>query len=250
MRVHFLTDDVPLRDREQFWYDVVANQVVKLSFNDRPDPTTFRGQVDTHTAGRFTLYEFQTTHRAEAGQVRRHTSDKFALCQVLREEVYVTVPTHARATEIRLHPGDIGVSSCEWPTLVTKKGEAHGRGIVIPGAVLAPLLTGGRLTAPVGVPAGSPLGSLLGVTFDAAVAQVPLLSPELGDAVLQNLCGLAALACGASEEGRWNGRDALRAARLEAAKQYIGQHLAESDLTPANTAAALGISLRQLHSLF
>jgi AraC-like DNA-binding protein len=64
------------------------------------------------------------------------------------------------------------------------------------------------------------------------------------------LCGLAALACGASEEGRWNGRDALRAARLEAAKQYIEQHLAEPDLTPANTAAALGISLRQLHLLF
>jgi AraC-like DNA-binding protein len=79
---------------------------------------------------------------------------------------------------------------------------------------------------------------------------VPLLSPELGDAVLQNLCGLVALACGASEEGRSSGRDSLRAARLEGAKHYIDEHLAEPHLTPASTAAALGISVRHLHLLF
>jgi AraC-like DNA-binding protein len=116
--------------------------------------------------------------------------------------------------------------------------------------VLSPLLVGGRLIRPVPVPAVSPLGSLLGAAFDAANAQIPFLSPELGDAVLQNLCGLVALACGASEEGRWSGRESLRAARLEAAKRYIDQHLAEPGLTPATTAAALGISLRHLHVLF
>jgi AraC-like DNA-binding protein len=90
----------------------------------------------------------------------------------------------------------------------------------------------------------------LGAAFDAAAAQVPALSPDVADAVLQNLCGLVALACGASEEGRSNGRESLRAARLEAAKRYIDQHLAEPGLTPASTAAALGVSVRQLHLLF
>jgi AraC-like DNA-binding protein len=250
MRVHFSTDDLPPRDREQYWLDVITKEVVKLTFNDQPDPTTFRGQVDTHSAGRFTLYEFQTSHRAEYGQVRTHTSDRYALCRVLSEEVYVAAPTRARPKEVRLSPGDIGLSPCEWPALVTKKGEVHGRGIVIPGAVLSPLLASGRVTAPVGVPAGSPLGSLLGTAFDAAVAQVPLLSPELGDAVLQNLCGLVALACGASEEGRSSAQEPLRAARLEMAKRYIDQHLSEPGLSPASTAAALRISVRQLHLLF
>jgi AraC-like DNA-binding protein len=123
-------------------------------------------------------------------------------------------------------------------------------GLLIPREVLSPLLVGGSLTHPVAVPAGSPLGSLLGVAFDAATTQLPLLPPDLGDAVLQNLSGLVALACGASDEGRWSGQDSLRAARLEAAKRYIDQHLAEPGLTPASTAAALGISLRQLHLLF
>jgi AraC-like DNA-binding protein len=91
---------------------------------------------------------------------------------------------------------------------------------------------------------------LLGAAFDSAKAQVPLLAPELGDAVLENLCGLVALACGASEEGRSTGQGSLRAARLEAAKQYVDQHLGEPDLSSARTAAALSISLRHLHLLF
>ena len=124
------------------------------------------------------------------------------------------------------------------------------RGLIIPHRVLSPLLAGGHLTRPVPVLAGSPLGSLLGSAFDAAASQVPLLSPEVGDAILQNLCGLVALACGASDEGRSSGRDSLRAARLEAVKRHIEQHLAEPGLTPASTAAALGISLRHLHLLF
>jgi AraC-like DNA-binding protein len=94
------------------------------------------------------------------------------------------------------------------------------------------------------------MGFLLGSAFEAAAAQVPLLRPDLGDAVLQNLSGLVALACGASEEGRSRGWDSLRAARLEAAKHHIDQHLAEPGLTPGSTAAALGISLRHLHLLF
>jgi AraC-like DNA-binding protein len=122
--------------------------------------------------------------------------------------------------------------------------------LLIPREVLSPLLAGGDLTRPIPVRAASPIGSLLGFAFEAAAAQVPLLSPELGDAVLQNLCGLVALACGVSEEGRTSWQDSVRAARLEGAKRYIEQHLAEPDLTPANTAAALGISLRQLHLTF
>src|ERR1700724_2706975 len=76
------------------------------------------------------------------------------------------------------------------------------------------------------------------------------LSPALGDGVLRNLSGLVGLGSGASEEGRWSGRGALRTARLEAAKRYIDQHLADPSLTPASTAAAIGISVRHLHLLF
>ena len=253
MRVHFSTDGLPQNDREQSWLDFVAEHVKSLSFNDRPDPATFRAQLDAQAAGRFTLYDFRSSHRIggrTAADVRRDNSDNFSLHRVLGEEVYAATGRRARPEEVRLASSDFCVSSSEWPCQGAMKDGMSVRGLMIPRQVLSPLLLGGRLTGPVAVPAGSPLGSLLGTAFEAASAQVPLLPPELGDAVLRNLCGLVALACGASEEGQASGQDSLRTARLEAAKRHIDQHLAEPGLTPPTTAAALGISLRQLHLLF
>jgi hypothetical protein len=67
------------------------------------------------------------------------------------------------------------------------------RGLRIPHQALSPLLAGGRPTRLVPVRAGSPLGSLLGAAFDAAAAQVPLLSPELGDAPTEILPSVGAI---------------------------------------------------------
>jgi hypothetical protein len=77
---------------------------------------------------------------------------------------------------------------------------------------MSPLLAGGRLARPFKLPAASPLGSLLSAAIDAANTQVPLLPGELGEGVLRNLSGLAALACGASDEGQGEGRNSPRGA--------------------------------------
>jgi AraC-like DNA-binding protein len=45
-------------------------------------------------------------------------------------------------------------------------------------------------------------------------------------------------------------KESIRAARLEEAKRYIGPHLADQELTPEKAAAALKMSVRQLHLLF
>jgi AraC-like DNA-binding protein len=254
MRVHFSTDDLPSSDREQFWLDFVAEQLLNMTPGDRPDRATYRGRLDAHIAGRFTLYEFQTSHRSggrTAADVSKDNSERFfRLRRVHFDESYTVGLSRATEAEIRVAAGDFCVSSGGWPSLARHKDGSLESGLLIPHEVLSPLLAGGRLTSPIAIPAGSPLGSLLGAAFAAAIVQVPLLSLDLGDAVLQNLSGLVAVACGASEEGRSNGRDSLRAARLEAAKRHIDQHLAEAALTPASTAAALSISLRQLHLLF
>jgi AraC-like DNA-binding protein len=253
MRVHFSTDDLPPRDRAPFWNDAVAKHVLKVSPKQRSDPATFWGKLDAHVTTQFTLFNYQDASRAGGRtplDVRKDHVKRFHLHRVPREQIYTAEPSRGTALEIQQSPGDFYITSSEWPFQATMKDWVSVSGLIIPHEVLSPLLAGGRLLRPVPVPAGSPLGALLGAAFDAAVGQVPLLSPEVADAVLQNLCGLVALACGASEEGRWSGRESLRMARLEAAKRYVDQHLAEPDLTPATTAAALGISLRQLHLLF
>jgi AraC-like DNA-binding protein len=253
MRVHFSTDDLPPRDREEFFVELVAKYVMNMTSSDRRDAAGYSAQFDAYVAGRFTLFEYQTpyqTGRRTAADVGRGRGDTFRLQRLPRECISRATTTPATTTEIRIAAGDFSVTSTEWPNRGSMKDGLSASGLLIPHAVLSPLIAGGRLTGPVAIRAGSPLGSLLRAALDSANAQVPLLSADLGDAVLENLCGLVALACGASDEGRWNGRESLRAARLEAAKRYIHQHLAEPGLTPASTAAALGISVRHLHVLF
>jgi AraC-like DNA-binding protein len=66
-------------------------------------------------------------------------------------------------------------------------------------------------------------------------------------AVIDNFCRLLALACGAEAGGQ---RAATQAAKLRQVKDYVARHLSEPDLTPARAAAAMRMSVRQLHLLF
>ena len=68
--------------------------------------------------------------------------------------------------------------------------------------------------------------------------------------MLRNLSGLAALACGASDEGAEKARQSVRATQFAAVKRHVDLRLADPGLTPASASAALGISPRQLHRLF
>jgi AraC-like DNA-binding protein len=142
------------------------------------------------------------------------------------------------------------VSSSELQFVAESDGAASFGILVIPQAALSPLLAGGRLACPFLLPGASPLGSLLGAAMDATKAQAPLLPDQLQEAVLRNLCGLVALACGASDEGAEQGRDSLRSAQFMAIKRHIDLHLTDSGLTPATASAAVDISVRQLHRLF
>jgi AraC-like DNA-binding protein len=63
--------------------------------------------------------------------------------------------------------------------------------------------------------------------------------------VIDNFCRLLALACGGGDQ-----RAATRTAKLRQVMDYIALHLPEPDLTPASVAAAMRISVRQLHLLF
>ncbi len=252
MRVHFSTDDLPPRDRVRFWCDYFARQAHSITPDEIPDPGVFRAEAAGHVAGEFALLEIETglqRVRRTAADVAADKSEAFFIRQFRRPMIWRAAP---RSTPVDLihEPGDFCVSSTEWRFDAESKGAASFGILVIPQGALSPLLAGGRLTRPFRLPGNSPLGSLLGTAMNAAKAQAPLLSDELGEGVLRNLCGLLALACGASEEGADQGRDSLRSAQLAAVKRHIDLHLGDPGLTPASAAAALGVSVRQLHRLF
>jgi AraC-like DNA-binding protein len=253
MRFHYSTDDLPAGDREPYWYEVWSKLVFCVIHDDRPDPGTFHARVDAIVAGRFTVLDVDTGHCTARRTEREVARDNNEMLYLLRPECnfHSTIgPSATNAHDFQFGPGDLGIASSEWRfDAVASRGISFDM-LLIPEEVLSPLLAGGHLTRPWVVPSGSPIGSLLGTTFDATKKSLPLISPELGDAVLRNLCGLVALACGASEQGQLHGQRSVRAAHLERAKRYIEQHVAEPDLDPASTAAALGISLGYLHRLF
>ena len=252
MQVEFSTDDLSPRDRVQFWCDYFAKQAHSITPGEIPDPGTFHAEARGPVAGEFALLDitagFERVQRT-AADVARDKTEAFFIRRFLRPVIWRAAP---RSTPVDLihEPGDFCVSSTEWRFDAESKGAASFGMLVIPRAALSPLLAGGRLACPFRLPGASPLGSLLGAAMDAAKAQAPLLSDELGEAVLRNLCGLVALACGASDEGTEQGRDSLQSAQLAAVKRYIELHLADPGLTPASAAATLGISVRQLHRLF
>ena len=252
MQVRFSTDDLPPRDRVRFWCDYFAKQAHSITPSEIPDPGAFRAEASGSVAGEFALLDIKSgLERVQrtAADVAKDKSEAFFIRRFRRPAIWRVAPG-SMPVDLIHEPGDFCVSSTEWRFDAESKGPASFDMLVIPQAALSPLLAGGRLARPFRLPGASPLGSLLGAAMDAAKAQAPLLADELGEAVLRNLCGLVALACGASDEGAEQGRDSLRSAQLAAVKRHVDLHLADPGLTPASAAAALGISARQLHRLF
>jgi len=252
MQVHFSTDDLPPRDRVRFWCDYFAQAVQSFTPGEIPDAAGFRAEATGQVAGGFALLDIESgleRVRRTAADVARDKTEAFFIRRFRRPLIWKAAP---RSTPVDLihEPGDFCLSSSEWQFVAESKGAASFRVLVIPHAAVSPLLAGGRLARPFRLPGASPLGSLLGAAVDAANAQVPLLPDALGEAVLRNLCGLVALACGASDEGESHGRASVRLAQLAAVKRHVDLRLADPGLTPASAAAALGISPRQLHRLF
>jgi AraC-like DNA-binding protein len=252
MRAHFSTDGLPPVDRVRYWCDYFAQQVHSFTPGEIPDAAAFRAEAAGQIAGGFALLDIETglqrALRTHADLLRDKT-DAIYIRRFRRPMIWKAGPG-STPVDIEHESGDFSVSSTEWQFDAQSKGPASFRVLVIPHSALSPLLAGGRLTRPFRLPAASPLGSLLSAAIDAANMQVPLLSDELGEAVLRNLSGLVALACGASDEGAEQGRQSVRSSQLAAVKRYVDLHLADPALTPARAAAALGVSPRQLHRLF
>lgn len=248
MRIQLSTDHLPDRDRISFWHEVVCQQNFHVTPLWDGDVAGFRATADIHIAGRFILADLHTSHGSvekTASDISRGASDSVLVYQAVASGQHYQVGPHG----YDLVPGDV----CIVPMDRRFQGTAGSiaiRSLLVPHAVLGPLMAGRELGRTHHLKGDSPLGHLLGASLTTAASQVPLLTDALGDAVLANLCGLVALAAGTSDEGHQAGQDAVRVARLHLVKQHISKHLSSPVLAPALVAAALGMSVRQLHMLF
>jgi AraC-like DNA-binding protein len=251
-QVRFSTDDLPAPDRVKFWCDSFAKQAHSITPGEIPDPETFHAEAGGIVAGEFALLDIKSGFEKVlriATDVARDKTEALFIRRFRRPTIWKAAKGSTPVDLIH-QPGDFSVSSTEWQFNSESKGTASFDMLVIPQAAVSPHLAGGRLSRPLCLSGSAPLGSLLSAAMDAAKEQAPLLADELGEGVLRNLSGLVTLAIGASDSGAEWGQDSLRSARLAAVKRHIDLHIADPGLTPAGTAAALGISPRQLHRLF
>jgi AraC family transcriptional activator of tynA and feaB len=140
-----------------------------------------------------------------------------------------------RATVLR--PGDLAVVDTSQPFAFDFDTDFRQLSFFVPGSLLpGPVPTATRIGTAGGV----------GAAIRHSLRAVPSLAPRGAARLAMHACGLLALALESPVEVRPS-----RSRRTHAlAVADIEEHLADDDLSPAATAARLGISVRALHGLF
>lgn len=151
------------------------------------------------------------------------------------------------AEEAMARPGDIMVTDLATPIL-TKEPAFRHLDLLMPRALLAPLLHdpdahGGRILS-----LNDPLVALLGNHLESLLTQAPRLPAERAMEVLTATAQLAACAMNSSvDESTAGGVKAALACEL---RRYINMHLMDTDLTPESLAHRFGVSRATVYRLF
>ena len=151
------------------------------------------------------------------------------------------------ATEAMARPGDIMVTDLSTP-IFTKEPAFRHIDLVLPRALLAPLLHepdahGGRILS-----GSNPLVALLGSHLESVRMQAPRIPRERAMEVLTATAQLAASAMnGCSDERTEDGVNKARACEL---RRYINLHLSDPDLTAESLAHRFGLSRATVYRMF
>src|SRR5262249_42520697 len=86
--------------------------------------------------------------------------------------------------------------------------------------------------------------------FADLVAAGETMQPETAAQLVQSLASLALIERGTVPPGSGHARQALRVGRLSLARRIVAAQFSNVNLSPAEVAAPLGISVRHLHVLF
>jgi AraC-like DNA-binding protein len=249
----FSTDDVAVHERFAHWREIRAKNIFGVTVElEKERQVQFTGEFSAIPIGDATLIEM---HSASYHVTRSWTDianasgDSFCIYQQLQGESWFetdagefTVTTGALATIF---------SDLPYRAAPTNDGGFHLRLLKIPFARCKSMIEINKdLPAQLLVAAEPGLAALLSSYFSAFVVQAPHLGGTGADMAVQTLAQLALVARGlAGAEGQ-QGQAAVRASRLRMAREIIEKNLSSDVLSPAETAGALGISVRQLQLLF
>jgi AraC family transcriptional activator of tynA and feaB len=237
------TSAIPQRRQFAYWREMICQ-----AFHDLTPDTDlrdgFRGQVTQLSLGLHDLARIdsqaQRVRRTDADIARSPKSGFYANLQVRG----IGLTTQGGRTAVT-HPGDITLIDAGRPFAFEFSGDFQQLSLSLPGDVLtgqleAPVPTATRITTVSGV------GAAIRHTLLAIDAQ--RLAPSSASRLAAHACGLLAVELQGPEAADVSAKRHRRL--LDAALSDIDEHFVDGDLSPARTAARLGISLRLLHQVF
>jgi AraC family transcriptional regulator, positive regulator of tynA and feaB len=237
------TDDVPLRQRFDYWSDAICRAVLNVSVVP-PLTSAFHGHIATRRTPSVAYVSF-------ASSAHSIVRDGAAAARAGEESYLISLQLGGRAhirqgnDEVVLQGGGLTLVEGWRPFSVALEGDVRRVLALVPRRVLqsrCPQLRGGKLRV---VPAGAPFADLLrDYMLRLSDPQNPV-SDSVAEALGENLCNLLGVV------GAGDAPAALSNAevRREALLAFVRRNLADPELSPAAAAAHLGISLRSVHHL-
>jgi AraC-like DNA-binding protein len=242
------TEDVPERERFSYWIEQIGAGLVGVSAErNNNQETPFVGEA----VGSIGQSLAHIRYRCDGYQVFRRRRDIARLGWgehfFLVRDFGVTDWFGHDGRESVTRPGDLIILDPTVPASLEPRARFDADLWFLPRDSLYPHLTAAQSPRLLAKNNASGLPGMVNAYLDAFARQIDTLDDREGNLVADNFCRLLAVACGANAGEH---KEAIRAARLEEAKRYIDLHLADPGLTPEKAAAALKMSLRQLHLLF
>lgn len=244
----FSTDDIRPQDRFDHWCEVRGKSLFGVTIElEREKRARFEGRFSATPIGGAVLAEMTaSSYRVSRtpADIARVSSDSLSIGLQIRGPGWMKI----KGDRVHLvREGDVTISHANMMFAGTpeRSDGFHFRTLKIP--LTNDLALGARThdLFPEPLTKGARLTRLIAVTLNA-LEQDP--SPSSGG--IEAIARLALIARGRLAQGSPEGRAALRAGFLHAARDIMTRDLHRPDLSSATVAAELAVSLRQVHVLF
>lgn len=234
-----------VKDRFDWWVGTLE-EIGMGAAPDRDFEQPFRAQIVQTQAEPLIHLKFDVQDHDVfrlAPQIRRRSWNQYLVYRECSEGAWFDFG----GREIVTGPGDIIICDADRPFSTRARADYRHHAWLAPREAIEPHLPAQALPGPIHIPAGAGASAMLVAYVDAMSEQIGALGSAETAMLADQLGRLIAIAAGANwrEQG-----DVTRVARLEQARRHMEQNLARPGLNAGQTAAALGMSVRQLHLLF
>lgn len=250
--ISFDTESFRPHERFDHWCEVRAKNLFGVTIELKRDRRAdFHGRFSAFAIGNATFAEMKASSyrvsRTKA-DIARIASDSLYISNQIRGTGWLDVGRD----RVHVMPDNgFGISYSDLPYTATpeRSDGFHYRALKIPLASYHDLVGEARDLTPEPMLKAVRLTTLIAASFTALAEGGPRQSADADDAI-KHLAQLALLARGRITPGLPQSRAALRFGFYHATRDQIRRNLHRPDLSPTMVAAALSISVRQLHLLF